>query len=92
MTTRRWSVSTTDQLFGAAAYAPLIVATDKGPVSSAAADTGLPASSASAVASVNTVAGTAAATAAASTAISGCARRGAWHGADPGCGEGHRQR
>ena len=41
---RRWSVSTTDQLFGAAAYAPLIVATDKGPVSSAAASTGLPAS------------------------------------------------
>jgi hydrophobe/amphiphile efflux-1 (HAE1) family protein len=41
---RRWSISTTDQLFGAAAYAPLIIATDKGPVSSAAASTGLPAS------------------------------------------------
>jgi hydrophobe/amphiphile efflux-1 (HAE1) family protein len=48
--TKRWSVSTTDQLFGAAAYAPLIVATDRGPVSSAAANSGLPASVASAVA------------------------------------------
>src|SRR5580698_2689124 len=48
--TRRWSVSATDQLFGAAAYAPLIVATDRGPVSSAAASTGLPPSVASAVA------------------------------------------
>jgi hydrophobe/amphiphile efflux-1 (HAE1) family protein len=47
---RRWSVSATDQLFGAAAYAPLIVATDRGPVSNAAARTGLPASVASAVA------------------------------------------
>jgi hydrophobe/amphiphile efflux-1 (HAE1) family protein len=46
---RRWSVSTTDQLFGAAAYAPLIISTDRGPVSSAAASTGLPASVASAV-------------------------------------------
>ena len=42
--TRRWSISTTDQLFGAAAYAPLIIATDRGPVSTAAAATGLPAS------------------------------------------------
>ena len=41
--TQRWSISTTDQLFGAAAYAPLIVATDRGPVSSAKASTGLPA-------------------------------------------------
>jgi len=47
---RRWSVSATDQLFGAASYAPLIVATDRGPVSSAPASTGLPASVASAVA------------------------------------------
>jgi hydrophobe/amphiphile efflux-1 (HAE1) family protein len=46
---RRWSVSTTDQLFGAAAYAPLIVATDRGPVSSAPASSGLPASVASAL-------------------------------------------
>ncbi len=34
-TDQRISVSTTDQLFGAAAYAPLIVSTDKGAVSSA---------------------------------------------------------
>jgi multidrug efflux pump len=47
--THRWSISTTDQLFGAAAYAPLIVATDRGPVSSAAASSGLPASVQSAV-------------------------------------------
>src|SRR6202041_976163 len=46
---RRWSINATDQLFGAAAYAPLIVATDRGPVSSAAAKSGLPASVASAV-------------------------------------------
>jgi multidrug efflux pump len=41
---KRWSISSTDQLFGAAAYAPLIIATDRGPVSAAAASTGLPAS------------------------------------------------
>ncbi len=46
---RRWSVSATDQLFGAAAYAPLIVSTDRGPVSTAAASSGLPASVASAL-------------------------------------------
>ena len=46
---RRWSINATDQLFGAAAYAPLIVATDRGPVSAAAAKSGLPASVASAV-------------------------------------------
>src|SRR5271154_4649755 len=51
---RRWSVSATDQLFGAAAYAPLIVATDRGPVSSAPARTGLPASVASAVSNLPT--------------------------------------
>src|SRR5271170_5739135 len=51
---RRWSVSATDQLFGAAAYAPLIVATDRGPVSTATARTGLPASVASAVANMPT--------------------------------------
>src|SRR5579875_1895083 len=50
---QRVSVSTTDQLFGAAAYAPLIVATDRGPVSNAQASTGLPASSASAVSSTS---------------------------------------
>jgi multidrug efflux pump subunit AcrB len=44
---RRYMVSTTDQLFGAAAYAPMIVATNRGPVSSAAASSGLPPSLAS---------------------------------------------
>jgi multidrug efflux pump len=52
--TRRWGISTTDQLFGAAAYAPLIVATNRGPVSSAAATNGLPASLQSAVSSSST--------------------------------------
>ena len=46
---KRWSISSTDQLFGAAAYAPLIIATDRGPVSAAAASTGLPASVSSAI-------------------------------------------
>ncbi len=32
---QRWSIGATDQLFGAAAYAPLVVATDRGPVSGA---------------------------------------------------------
>ena len=49
---QRIAVSTTDQLFGAAAYAPLIISTDKGPVSSATASNGLPASAQSAVAAV----------------------------------------
>jgi multidrug efflux pump subunit AcrB len=53
-TDQRITVSSTDQLFGAAAYAPLIVATDKGPVSSANASNGLPASEASAVAAAST--------------------------------------
>ena len=68
---RRWSVSATDQLFGAAAYAPLIVATDRGPVSSAAARTGLPASVASAAAnsSTNTTASAGAANAIAPAAV-----------------------
>jgi multidrug efflux pump len=48
---QRTALSTTDQLFGAAAYAPLIVSTDKGPVSAAAPTSGLPASIASAVTS-----------------------------------------
>jgi multidrug efflux pump len=47
--TQRWTVDTTDQLFGAAAYKPLIVATDRGPVTTTAASSGLPASEASAV-------------------------------------------
>jgi hydrophobe/amphiphile efflux-1 (HAE1) family protein len=69
---RRWSVSATDQLFGSAAYAPLIVATDRGPVSSAAASNGLPASLSSAVSSgvgstTKITSGTGAATASASS-------------------------
>jgi multidrug efflux pump len=47
--TQRIALYTTDQLFGAAAYAPLIVATDQGAVSTAVAKNGLPASEASAV-------------------------------------------
>ncbi len=47
--TQRFTIDTTDQLFGAAAYKPLIVATDRGPVSTASAKSGLPASLASAV-------------------------------------------
>jgi hydrophobe/amphiphile efflux-1 (HAE1) family protein len=73
---KRWSVSTTDQLFGAKEYAPLIIATDRGPVSSAAASTGLPTSVASAVtANANGAAvGSAAATGAnGATAVSGTA-------------------
>ena len=57
---RRISITTSDQLFGSAAYKPLIVATDKGPVSSATAANGLPSSVASAI-SANTSAATAAA-------------------------------
>ncbi len=49
----RWSINTTDQLFGAAEYAPLIIATDRGPVSSAQASSGLPAAVASAAAPAN---------------------------------------
>jgi hydrophobe/amphiphile efflux-1 (HAE1) family protein len=68
--TRRWSVSATDQLFGADAYAPLIVATDRGPVSTAAASSGLPASVASALtASANTGSTTNASSGATSAAV-----------------------
>jgi multidrug efflux pump subunit AcrB len=52
----RYNISATDQLFASAAYAPLIVATNHGPVSSASASTGLPASVASAVTSASTAA------------------------------------
>ena len=51
---QRVRIATSDQLYGADAYAPLIIATDKGPVSSAQAASGLPASVASAVASSTT--------------------------------------
>jgi hydrophobe/amphiphile efflux-1 (HAE1) family protein len=70
---QRWAIHTTDQLFGAAAYAPLIVATDRGPVSNAAASTGLPTSLASAVANV-TAATTAANAAAANNNAHGTVR------------------
>ena len=53
----RTSLSTTDQLFGAAAYAPLIIATSKGPVNNASAATGLPSSLASAVTSTTATSG-----------------------------------
>ncbi len=53
----RMSLSSTDQLFGAAAYAPLIIATSKGPVSNASAATGLPKSVASAVTSTTSTSG-----------------------------------
>jgi len=66
--TRRWSIDTTDQLFGAAAYAPLIISTNRGTVSSAAASSGLPAS-----AGVATTASTGAAKAAAA-ALGGVVR------------------
>jgi multidrug efflux pump subunit AcrB len=55
--TQRYSIGATDQLFGAAVYAPLIVATNRGPVSSAQASTGLPTNSASAVSSLAAAAG-----------------------------------
>jgi multidrug efflux pump len=78
--TRRWSVSTTDQLFGAAAYAPLIIATDRGPVSSSAAASGLPASLQSAVGEGSSASGTAASTAKAKTATSSANPTTAAHG------------
>ena len=49
----RVAIDTTDQLFGASAYAPLIIATSKGPVSTASAASGLPASVASSVSSTS---------------------------------------
>jgi multidrug efflux pump len=61
----RLSLSTTDQLYAAASYAPLIIATSAGPVTSTSASTGLPASEASAVTS--TTATTSSSTSAAST-------------------------
>ena len=38
---QRWSISTTDQLFGADAYRPLVIATSRGPVSTVTANNGL---------------------------------------------------
>ncbi len=45
---RRWAISTTDQLFGAAAYRPLVIATTRGSITNAQASNGLPSSIASA--------------------------------------------
>jgi multidrug efflux pump len=76
--TQRIAIDTTDQLFGAAAYAPLVIATDKGPITNASASTGLPASSASSAGSTTTSSSTtssssATASAAARTATSATA-------------------
>jgi multidrug efflux pump len=51
---KRIAIYTTDQLHGASAYAPLIVATNQGPVSSATASNALPKSEASSVGSLTT--------------------------------------
>jgi multidrug efflux pump subunit AcrB len=48
--TRRFTVDATDQLFGASAYAPLVVATNRGPVTASSASSGLPARLASSAA------------------------------------------
>ncbi|MCL2660947.1 MAG: efflux RND transporter permease subunit, partial [Acidobacteriaceae bacterium] len=64
----RWMVSTSDQLFGAAAYAPLVIATDRGPVSSSAAKSGLPTSLQSSIAQSQTAAAGSASAAAMSSA------------------------
>jgi multidrug efflux pump len=56
---QRTAIYTTDQLFGAAAYAPLIIATNQGTVSNAAASNGLPKSVSSGVSSQTTATGTA---------------------------------
>ena len=71
--TSRVSVTTTDQLFGAEAYKPLVIATDKGPVSSASASTGLPASSAGATTAVVGAAGSGTAAVAATNVSNGTA-------------------
>jgi multidrug efflux pump len=83
---RRWSVSATDQLFGAAAYAPLIVATDRGPVSSAPARSGLPASVASALTNIPTA--SAGSGSVASTGVAG-GGSGATSAPNGGAGAGH---
>ncbi|MDE1163460.1 MAG: efflux RND transporter permease subunit [Acidobacteriaceae bacterium] len=51
---QRTRIATTDQLYGSAAYAPLIIATNRGAVSNATAASGLPSSVASAVSSATT--------------------------------------
>ena len=51
---QRFAIDTTDQLYGAKNYAPLIVATDRGPVSRSSGASGLPASVQSAVSGQST--------------------------------------
>ncbi len=51
---KRWSITTTDQLFGADAYRPLIIATSRGSITNAQASNGLASSVASAIASNST--------------------------------------
>ncbi len=69
---QRWSISTTDQLFGADAYRPLVIATSRGSITNAQASNGLPSSVASATTATSTTTTTAtAATTAAVTANAG---------------------
>ncbi len=65
---RRWAISTTDQLFGAAAYRPLVIATSRGSITNAAASNGLPSSVSSAATGTTTTAASTTATAPAATA------------------------
>jgi multidrug efflux pump len=51
---KRWSITTTDQLFGADAYRPLIIATSRGSITNAQANNGLASSVASAISSNST--------------------------------------
>jgi len=51
---RRWSISTTDQLFGADVYRRLVVATSLGSITNATANNGLPTNIAGAVTNANT--------------------------------------
>ena len=72
---QRWSISTTDQLFGADAYRPLVIATSRGSITNAQASNGLPSSVASATTST-TAATTATTGAAASTSAAVSANAG----------------
>ncbi|HEX4154314.1 MAG TPA: efflux RND transporter permease subunit [Acidobacteriaceae bacterium] len=88
----RMSISTTDQLYGAAVYRPLIIATSKGPVSNAAAASGLPAAVASSVSSAtgNTSAGgsSAAGSTSSSTSSNGTTANGSSSGVSSGSAAG----
>ncbi|MGI4759004.1 MAG: efflux RND transporter permease subunit [Janthinobacterium lividum] len=53
---QRWAISTTDQLFGADAYRPLVIATSRGSITNAQASNGLPSSVATAATGVATAA------------------------------------